>query len=93
MIKIKAYANCDHTYIVWIADAPIDKCLGFALYRLPSNESAQQIVETFVGPETERNCLPEQAAPALFRRSRNSCGPQCPERGPLPGGGHVRRQF
>lgn len=54
MIKIKAYANCDHTYIVWIAAAPIDKCLGFALYRLPSKESAPQIVETFVGPETEK---------------------------------------
>ena len=29
MITIRAYANCDHTYIVWTADAPIDTCLGF----------------------------------------------------------------
>jgi len=54
MITIKAYANCDHTYIVWIAEAPIDKCLGFALYRLPTGESSPQIVDTFVGPETEK---------------------------------------
>jgi len=50
MIKIKAYANCDHTYVVWRPDKPITHCLGFALYRRPSGQRAAT-VETFVGPE------------------------------------------
>ncbi|MGA2617281.1 MAG: phospholipase D-like domain-containing protein [Thermoguttaceae bacterium] len=50
MITIRAYANCDHAYVVWQADKPIPTCLGFALYRRPKGTPAQ-IVETFVGPE------------------------------------------
>lgn len=49
MIKIKAYANCDHSYVVWRADKPIRDCLGFALYRRPKGKSPE-IVKTFVGP-------------------------------------------
>ncbi|HUI21588.1 MAG TPA: phospholipase D-like domain-containing protein [Methylocella sp.] len=54
MITIKAYANCDHSYVVWVADKPVVDCLGFALYRLPSGETTPQVVETFVGPTTEK---------------------------------------
>lgn len=50
MIKIKAYANCDHAYIVWQADKPIVDCLGFALYRRVKGKSPQAVT-TFVGPE------------------------------------------
>jgi len=50
MIKIVAYANCDHTYVVWQPDAPIDDCLGFALIRRPVGKQ-ESTVETFVGPE------------------------------------------
>jgi phosphatidylserine/phosphatidylglycerophosphate/cardiolipin synthase-like enzyme len=53
MITIKAYANCDHSHVVWVADKPIPDCLGFALYRQPAGEAAQ-IVETFVGPTTQK---------------------------------------
>jgi PLD-like domain len=53
MIKIKAYANCDHSNVVWVADKPIEDCLGFALYRQPAGQKSPQIVNTFVGPETE----------------------------------------
>ena len=53
MIMIKAYANCDHAYAVWVADKPIADCLGFALYRQPAGKPAQ-VVETFVGPTTEK---------------------------------------
>jgi phosphatidylserine/phosphatidylglycerophosphate/cardiolipin synthase-like enzyme len=50
MIRIKAYANCDHTYVVWQTDKLIPDCLGFALYRRP-NRRKDTAVETFVGPE------------------------------------------
>jgi hypothetical protein len=54
MLEIKAYANVDHAQIVWRPDPfqSIDGCLGFALYRKPKGEEPQ-IVDTFVGPETE----------------------------------------
>jgi hypothetical protein len=55
MITIKAYANSDHAYVVWVSDKPIEECLGFALYRLPTGETSPQIVDTFVGPTTEKN--------------------------------------
>ncbi len=54
MISIKAYANCDHAYVVWVADKPIPNCLGFALYRLPAGQTQPEVVETFVGPTTEK---------------------------------------
>lgn len=54
MITIKAYANCDHAYAVWVADKPIEDCLGFALYRLPAGAKSPEIVPTFVGPTTEK---------------------------------------
>src|SRR6266566_3935865 len=55
MIEIKAFANVDHAHVVWRPSPfqAIDNCLGFALYRKPKGGEAQ-IVETFVGPETER---------------------------------------
>jgi len=52
MITVKAYANCDHAYVVWVADKPIPDCLGFALYRQPPGGEAE-VVDTFVGPKTE----------------------------------------
>jgi phosphatidylserine/phosphatidylglycerophosphate/cardiolipin synthase-like enzyme len=54
MIQIKAYANTDHAYVAWRPKPfqAIDNCLGFALYRKPKGQAAQ-IVDTFVGPDTE----------------------------------------
>jgi|SRR5579871_4990883 len=52
MITIRAYANCDHAFVVWRADQRISNCLGFALFRRPEGQSPE-IVETFVGPKTE----------------------------------------
>jgi phosphatidylserine/phosphatidylglycerophosphate/cardiolipin synthase-like enzyme len=49
MLKVVAYANCDHAYIVWQADAPVADCLGFALIRRPVGKQ-ESVVETFVGP-------------------------------------------
>ena len=54
MITIKAYANCDHAYVVWAADQPIKDCLGFALYRLPAGQKSPEVVDTFVGPTTQK---------------------------------------
>jgi len=51
MITVKAYANCDHAYVVWKTKAVIHSCLGFALYRQVKGET-EQTVETFVGPAT-----------------------------------------
>ncbi len=53
MIAIRAYANCDHAQVVWRPDAVIEDCLGFALIRRPKG-GAEQIVDTFVGPTTEK---------------------------------------
>jgi phosphatidylserine/phosphatidylglycerophosphate/cardiolipin synthase-like enzyme len=55
MIEIKAYANIDHAHVVWRPSPfqPFDKCLGYALYRKLAGEDTQ-IVETFVGPKTEK---------------------------------------
>ncbi|WP_426424175.1 phospholipase D-like domain-containing protein [Bradyrhizobium genosp. A] len=53
MIKVNAYANCDHSFVVWTADQPIEDCLGFALYRLPAGQTSPEIAETFVGPSTQ----------------------------------------
>ena len=51
MIRVQAYANCDHAYVVWKTNRVIPKCLGFALYRQIKGEK-EQVVETFVGPAT-----------------------------------------
>lgn len=40
--------------VAWTADKPIDKCLGFALYRHRTDGAAVQTVDTFVGPSTEK---------------------------------------
>jgi hypothetical protein len=37
--KIIAYANCDHVIVAWHYDAPIDNCVGFALYKAANGES------------------------------------------------------
>ena len=72
MITVKAYANCDHAYVVWVADKPIPDCLGFALYRQPPGGEAE-VVDTFVGPKTEEkipagtNRFPNPAALTTFR--------------------------
>ncbi len=47
-ITIKAYSNCDHTYVVWKSDKRIAGCLGFALIRKPKG-GAEVVVETWVG--------------------------------------------
>jgi phosphatidylserine/phosphatidylglycerophosphate/cardiolipin synthase-like enzyme len=54
MIEIKAYSNVDHAHVVWRPNPfrTIDNCLGFALYRRAKREQPQ-VVNTFVGPETE----------------------------------------
>ena len=64
MLKIKAYSNCDHTYVVWTADKPLKDCLGFALYRLPAGETSPQVVNTFAGPTTETKVLAGTSRPS-----------------------------
>ncbi len=51
-ITIKAYSNCDHTYVVWKSDKRIAGCLGFALIRKPKG-AALVVVETWVGFSTD----------------------------------------
>ena len=55
MLEIKVHANVDHAHIIWRPKPfqPIAGCLGFALYRRPKGKQPQ-IVNTFVGPETEK---------------------------------------
>jgi phosphatidylserine/phosphatidylglycerophosphate/cardiolipin synthase-like enzyme len=65
MIKIKAYANCDHAYVAWMADKPIADCLGFALYRRPSGQK-EKPVETFVGPENGPKVPPGTSRPSTI---------------------------
>ena len=65
MIKIKAYANCDHAYVVWQADKAITDCLGFALYRRPAGKS-EVAVETFVGPSNGPDVPPGTSKPSTI---------------------------
>jgi len=44
---IKAYANSDHTYVVWRYQQPIPGCRGFALYR--RRGGADELMGTWVG--------------------------------------------
>lgn len=50
---VKAYANCDDTYVVWQTNGIISQCLGFALYRLRKGALMPEIVSTWVGFEDE----------------------------------------
>lgn len=52
MFSIRAQANCDHAFVVWLPDKPIEDCLGFALYRQVAGKPPE-VVDTFVGPKTE----------------------------------------
>jgi phosphatidylserine/phosphatidylglycerophosphate/cardiolipin synthase-like enzyme len=65
MIKIVAYANCDHAYVVWQPDAVIPECLGFALTRRPTGKK-ESIVETFVGPEDGPKLPPGTSKPSTI---------------------------
>jgi hypothetical protein len=38
--KIKAIANCDHVIIAWLYDQPIPNCIGFALFKKLSTDTA-----------------------------------------------------
>jgi phosphatidylserine/phosphatidylglycerophosphate/cardiolipin synthase-like enzyme len=48
---IRAYANCDHSYVVWRYDEQIPECRGFALHRKHEATGADEVVETWVGFE------------------------------------------
>jgi phosphatidylserine/phosphatidylglycerophosphate/cardiolipin synthase-like enzyme len=45
---IKAYADCDHTVVVWKPSRRIPQCRGFALYRR-RNRKAPEVVDTWLG--------------------------------------------
>ncbi len=45
---IKAYANCDHTYVVWRLDARVPGCRGFALRRR-HHDGTVQVTGTWAG--------------------------------------------
>jgi len=51
---IRAYANCDHSYVVWRYDAEIPDCRGFALHRKHEKTGVDEVVETFVGFEGDQ---------------------------------------
>jgi phosphatidylserine/phosphatidylglycerophosphate/cardiolipin synthase-like enzyme len=44
---IRAYANCDHTYVVWQTETHIPGCRGFALHRKAGGN--ETLLETWVG--------------------------------------------
>ena len=52
-ITVKAYTNCDQSYVVWRADSRIDGCRGFALYRRLGAAGAPQPLETWVGFQSD----------------------------------------
>src|SRR5947207_151623 len=54
--RIKAYANCDHTYVAWRLDARVPGCRGFALRRRLHGEEPET-AGTWVG-------FPGQPAPS-----------------------------
>lgn len=59
--KLKVYANCDHTYLVWTTDGHIANCRGFAIHRRRGGRD--ELLDTYVG-------FPGQTAGAqLFRPS------------------------
>ena len=45
---IQAYADCDHTVVVWKPSRRIPACRGFALYRR-RNREAPEVVDTWLG--------------------------------------------
>ena len=61
-ITIRAYANCDHTYVVWQAPAPIPQCRGFALFRR-EGDGQPRALDTWVGFEGD------EAPPGTFKPS------------------------
>lgn len=63
MITIKAYANCDHAYVVWRTDKEIEKCLGFALFRKVKAGNPEP-VDTFVGPDDGPKVSPGTSRPS-----------------------------
>ncbi|HEX2013840.1 MAG TPA: hypothetical protein VLA68_01310 [Nitrososphaera sp.] len=54
-IKIKAYSNCDDTFIVWKPSERIRDCRGFALYRYRKKtvNEKEELVSTWVGFEDD----------------------------------------
>jgi phosphatidylserine/phosphatidylglycerophosphate/cardiolipin synthase-like enzyme len=62
-ITIKAYSNCDHTYVVWKPDKRITGCLGFALIRKPKG-GTEVVVETWVGFSSDPDATPGTHKPS-----------------------------
>jgi len=52
MPEIKAHWNCDHAFVVWRYDEPIDECRGFALERRDP-EGKVELANTWLGFEDE----------------------------------------
>ena len=52
MPDIKAHWNCDHTYVIWRYEAPIDDCRGFALEKR-GEDGKVEVVNTWLGFEDE----------------------------------------
>jgi hypothetical protein len=73
MFSIRARANCDHAFVVWLPEQPIADCLGFALYRQAAGQP-RQIVTTFVGPQTEKRIPAGTSRPSTEGPFKNSCG-------------------
>jgi phosphatidylserine/phosphatidylglycerophosphate/cardiolipin synthase-like enzyme len=49
MAAIRAYADADHTFVVWQVDRPIPGCRGFALKRRPAGSARETTLDTWVG--------------------------------------------
>ena len=49
MREIRAYADADHTFVVWQEHAPIPGCRGFALKRRPADSDRETTLDSWVG--------------------------------------------
>lgn len=49
MPDIRAYVDCDHTFVVWQLDQPIPGCRGFALKRKHAGHNRATTLDSWVG--------------------------------------------
>lgn len=56
-VRVKAYANSDHAYVVWRPSAKIDGCLGFALVR-KGPQGKEETLQTWVGFSDDPQATP-----------------------------------